>query len=462
MKVFSYGLALACILALGLRAWLVFDSSWDALAYHLPFAARLTGICDVECFQMRPWLEGFYPAFPRLVNVLQGIAWMITGRPEAANVISFSSLLVSVFYLTRVWKVPLDVAVLAFCAIPVVQIMSTSSYIDMTTNAAAFIGAMQVFKLAMSDEKPSTQDFAWLVPAVVILGNAKTQMMPVSLGIAVAFFAVLWAKRGFSRGTGGIAILTVLSLSATGIWNLYIFGNPVFPVALSIGPFSLPGTIGAQASNSVPTYANSLPQPVRWLASVLEFRAYEYRYTPWTLGQGDVAQSEYSFRMGGYFVVLVLFCFGSIITFAKRLDRHEYRSLAVFLVVLSVAVSFMPASHELRYYMFWMMVIVGMTLWLSFVKFSEYCNITRLGVLAIFLSVFFISGGRYFNFDEPDNVSLRKGLGIDEVVGGLGGKEVLCVGAENRAFLYSSAFYVEATHRTIQGFRETGCSLTIQ
>src|SRR5829696_116854 len=90
------------------------------------------------------------------------------------------------------------------------------------------------------------------------------------------------------------------------------------------------------------------------------------RYTPYTLGTADVGPDAKSLRMGGYFgfyVVFNLLVFAYIV-FRKR-DRRAYLFAAAFLIV-SVATASLPASHELRYFSFWMLMLVFANIYFVF------------------------------------------------------------------------------------------------
>ena len=66
--------ATACVLSalLGARALLTIDPYFDTFAYHLPFAARVIGLCPSSCYRMGDLLETRFAAFPKMFEVLQG------------------------------------------------------------------------------------------------------------------------------------------------------------------------------------------------------------------------------------------------------------------------------------------------------------------------------------------------------------------------------------------------------
>src|SRR5664279_1626941 len=86
-------------LSILLKAVFDFDTQWDSLWYHLPFAARLWGTVSESSVRFSPLLENRYAGFPLLAEYLQGLAWYVTGRPESANLVAFLSLAVYLLFL---------------------------------------------------------------------------------------------------------------------------------------------------------------------------------------------------------------------------------------------------------------------------------------------------------------------------------------------------------------------------
>jgi hypothetical protein len=112
----------------------------------------------------------------------------------------------------------------------------------------------------------------------------------------------------------------------------------------------------------------------------------------------DVGPDAKSLRMGGYFGFYVVFnlLVLAYIVFRKR-DRRAYLFTAAFLIG-SVATASLPASHELRYYSFWMLFLVFANIYfvfgsylpdptLRFVLFAAAISATTFIVM--------VSGGRY-------------------------------------------------------------------
>jgi hypothetical protein len=85
------GVAILLLALLLSRAILTVDPYFDSFAYHLPFAARLAGLCPKSCYQMGAYLEAVYDGFPKLFHVFQGLAWRITGRAQVVDVLNLGA-----------------------------------------------------------------------------------------------------------------------------------------------------------------------------------------------------------------------------------------------------------------------------------------------------------------------------------------------------------------------------------
>ena len=78
------GLVAALLLGLlFLRAILTADPYFDSFAYHLPFAARLAGLCPETCYRMGDYLEAAYDGFPKLFHTLSRLG-LEAHRPAAS------------------------------------------------------------------------------------------------------------------------------------------------------------------------------------------------------------------------------------------------------------------------------------------------------------------------------------------------------------------------------------------
>lgn len=439
------------------RAVLTVDPYWDTLAYHWPFAARAAGICDRNCFLMSPGLEARYDGFPLLLHLLQGFLWRVTGTPGLADLINIGMLAGLCVYLRRRFAVPLAWSWLAFLAIPEVQIQLTSSYIDLPLNAAVTLALMVILRMLVEPTADQRADIAIALVALGIAAESKFQMVPIAL-LAWAVIVVLAA-----RNTSNVKLkhrsVTFIALSLVGaivllpklVLNTVTFGNPFYPIAIALGPIRVPGPESMMQSTSISDAWIRWPGPIRWLASVLEFDAFRGRPLPWTLGQGDVLQSSPSFRMGGYFGGYVLGSI-SLVVWAAR-STSAARWPVVLIVLISILCACLPLSHELRYYMFWMLTLVAVSLALVYAPLfthpeQEYQRKFSHGLVAIAVaSVFLMTGGAYLRPWGPTLPELlhQTKATIAQLPDGV----TLCVlNGDRWAFLYSSVLHPPHKYQT--------------
>jgi hypothetical protein len=233
-----------------------------------------------------------------------------------------------------------------------------------------------------------------------------------------------------------------------------------------LGPVHLAGLEDMRPTNSISDAWANHPRPLRWLASVFEFDAFRGRIVPWTLGQGDVPQSNPSFRMGGYFVPYVLGAIAMVWWGARTSLRARWA--AALLIVLSVICASLPLSHELRYYMFWMLSLVCCVLIVvhSPAMASPQQSVQRRvahGLVAIAaISVITMTGGAYLQTGGQTLPDLLQGT--DSVVAQVPDGGTLCVlNRHPRAFLYSSLFHPSRHYHTRSLFADepAECSLRL-
>jgi hypothetical protein len=198
------------------------------------------------------------------------------------------------------------------------------------------------------------------------------QLIPVALfGLAVLFGLALihkgrycfwrpnfsWSRRLLFTGA---ALLLVCIAFGTELRNYIKFHNPVYPVVLHGVSASAQG-IGL---DDKPDYLLHSPHFVRWALSVFEYQSFDGRNPLWTNGQGDVALSSPALYMGGDFGALVTFNL-LWLAFLLRKEKNRYGWPPVlFLGALTLLTACLPSSQQVRYYMYWILVVVGVNLML--------------------------------------------------------------------------------------------------
>ncbi|QCO00362.1 hypothetical protein D3093_34495 (plasmid) [Azospirillum argentinense] len=458
-----------------------FDMTWDALAYHLPFSGRLAGLCSVDCYSMAPGLEVRFQAFPKAIHYLQAGVWSLAGLPQATALINVGSLLLLCGFLRVVFRVSLPLAFLAFLTIPLVLIHATSYYIDLPTNVAGTIAILLLLTLLIEPEAFGTSRLVGFFTACAVFANAKPQMIvPAVLfgGAGVLLLAIRTRGYRFPLANGLLSPRTILVICVAGfalivlnpVLNTLWFGNPVYPIRMTIGSFTLPGVEPYVQTVSISHGLEQVPSPVRWLMSVFEVNAYGYREVPWTIDQGNVTQDRLSFRMGGYgvFFVLfnILFLIANVASQALRSRRAAY-AVGVFAGTTLVA-AFLPLSHELRYYMFWMLLLVSLNLLLlhervAGTRDSSPVWLYAAGTLVILLSVNLISGGRYLLVPARQSVeSIVRDTGIAaQVAREVKDGDTVCLkNTMPLSYLYAPIFHAGRSYSVIEE-GTVGCSVTL-
>jgi hypothetical protein len=459
-------LALVSFVFIILRATRTVDPYWDTLAYHWPYAARIAGLCDRDCYSMTVGMEGRFDGFPLLLHAAQGWLWRLTGTPGLGDLINIAMLLALGGYLRYRFEVPLAWSWLAFLAIPEVQVQLTSSYIDVPVNAAATLALMVLLRMLVHPDADQRADVAIALAALGVAAGSKYQMVPIALATWLTIVLLATWKPSMIRlqrryasfallGAAGILVLLPkLTLNAV------TFGNPFYPMDVVLGPIHLAGPESLASTNSVSEAWAASSRPLRWLASVTEFDAFRGRTLPWTIGQGDVAQSSPSFRMGGYFVPYVL---GAIVLIGWSVrSTVAARWVAAMILVLSLMCAWLPGSHELRYYLFWMLALVSCML--ALVHSSGFANplqttqraVTHALVAIAAISVVTMTGAAYL---RPSGKTLAKLTEhTDAVVAQVPEGGTLCIFSSDprKAFLYSSVFHSPRRYRTKSLFDEEG------
>jgi hypothetical protein len=246
-------------------------AGFDALSYHLPMGIALfhegTLTAPVS-FVHAQWLAGQPPgnfplSYPGAAESVDGLLLGSLGEhsvwlPQtvAAVVLALAIGRLAVSLRGRPW---LPVAAVLGC--PLVIFQAPSAYNDLVAVACI---AVAVVLLTSSDATRGR-----LLVAAIALGGAvatKTVMLPV----AVALLAIVGVRAGVraQRAAPVLLIMAVAFLLPVAAWwarDTAMFRNPLFPVALSLGPVHLEGLptssygLAAQQLNFVPT-------PLAWPA----------------------------------------------------------------------------------------------------------------------------------------------------------------------------------------------------
>jgi hypothetical protein len=357
------------------KGWRDLDMNWDSLNYHLPLAALRAGVMSQKEYKLSSFIGAIYGGFPVIPDYLQGWAWRITSRVQAANLVGLMGLLALCGFAARWFQIRFSVLLLCLLAIPAILIGCSSSYVDLWANSVMTGMVLLLFRAFLQPEKFGMGDLFLALGAFSLSVNSKLQFLtagPLALaGLAV----ILWVNRDrFSRlkqqwrgisagGRAGLMLAAVILIGAgfaNPVKDYAVFDNPIYPAVFSAGPLHWQGIFSSPGHE--PEYLAHTIQPVKWLLSIFEFDAFDGRRPIWVVDGGYLPATSRALRMGGYFGAYVAM---NLVWFAflQRPGVRRYgRRPVVFFIVLSVITACLPISHELRYYSFWMMSLVVINL----------------------------------------------------------------------------------------------------
>lgn len=354
--------------------------AWDTWFYHLPFAARLWGLATPETYSFSSYWQPRFDGFGLLGEFLQGFFWFVTGRPESANLVSFLSLVIYIYFLRSFFKIPFYLSTIALLAIPIVQVHATSSYVDLPGSIAMSVLIMMTWALYVRPDEFSKKDLLVLLIGAACAANMKLILVPlVFLVLCAAIPKLILSNQrkerpGSQSKTGFlgqlIALLIMLAIVfATPIKNTLKNGNPFYPVKVKIGVLVLNHAEDPPPDPEV--HGKKTSRPERWLYSIFEIIPRPFFRGQWSIDQHSSGLGN---RYGGFSGIYVLFNLVLFIYLAYRNWSRESKIAAIMILAMSMITMLMPSSPRLRFYMYWMIVLVSINLWMV-------CQFSRMGTL---------------------------------------------------------------------------------
>ena len=409
--------AIALAIAVFLKAILDIDNNYDPGWYHLPFAGRIWGILPESMFiGDEKWFEPRFDGFPLLAHFLQGFFWRITGRMQSTNLVGFFSIVGYFWFLKSYFQVPLYLSAIALFSIPLVLTHASTSFVDLLGNVGTSILVMMTYSFYKNRKLPSANELFMAFLGAAIAANTKTQLQPLVFVILIVVgIRLIWL---YSRQKPSVklvkiapvALLATIIIFATPVKNTVLYGNPLYPIKVEVGGIVLNHKLSPEAYEEGNRQRN-------WVESVLEIKA-PYSWTPdqWS---NDPERS----RRGGFFGAYVVFNLLLLLVFLMReliqnksLLKQERGRSAKFAVLTAIAMSLVPLnfpqSHELRYFMYWMITLVSLNLYLI----SRPKNQQLLGrwlqpkylglVYTVFFTIVLVKIGAFFA--RPSMITLDK------------------------------------------------------
>jgi hypothetical protein len=458
---------LVSVIALSFSRPLIGFDSW---AYHFPFSAKMFQINNYsESFLLDKTLQIRYDGFPLLAEALQGLLWISSSSISATTLINSIPLIIFILCAAAYGGASFPILVFGILAIPLVAIHATSSYIDLFFGiglAFQYLAAVIIFQI-LGDGLNKRRLLAWIgvyLLAAFWAGNTKMWGPIISLGISFfLFIAVIYThrthytKKVFSKILY-IVIITVVLTCGSFIKNLILYNNPIYPIAYNIPVLNLQLKGPEAEYKSYPGYAENyglLRRPIYFFLSVTEFD-WKIREIPafysLEMGIGDSPKKYLPARTGGWWGIYIVVSVSLTLIFflLKKCIRLSRGHLAVFPITLfcflTCMTAFMPQSHELRYFLYWPIILI-----FNLAYLVKGLNLVRLiTVPAIFLYMeFFFYSLLYIRGETMDSLITYKNqqdlIGINpnasEIVSAkqLGG---ICLGPSYAPdqFKYSSIF----------------------
>ena len=409
--------AIAIIIATSifLKAIIDIDTNYDVGWYHLPWAARIWGIVPESAFMSENLIEHRYDGFPLLAHFFQGLLWKVTGRIQATNLVGYLSLIAYFFVLKTCFKVPLYLSVIAIFTIPAVLTHAATSFVDLFGNVGVSTLMLMVYQFWRQSQLPRKRELLLAIVGAAVAVNTKPQLQPL---VFVLYWVVgirlvwLYFKHTDSNKrklwlTLPLAAIASVLIFATPIKNVALYGNPFYPIKIEIAGIVLNHQL-------TPKTYDEGDRPQKWLQSILEIN------TPkWSPDQWNEDNPQYLDRAGGFFGAYVVFNLLLLVgltvreqlqnrAFPKDKSCNATTALITVLLVSLIPANF-PQSHELRYFMFWMITLVSLNLCLvsSLQKANKWLQPKYLGLVClVFLAIVCIRIDDYylrpvFNSFEP-------------------------------------------------------------
>lgn len=455
LRLGAYGLLASMCAA----AWHDVSRAWDVWYYHMPFAARIAGVVPRAEFVFHPANDARFAGLPLAAEFFQGCLWRLTGRPETANFVALASVPALAFFLRARFEVPFHVSVLALLAIPLVQLHATSCYVDLPANTAVAMLAMVTMSSYAMRSGPPARSVPFALAAATFAANTKALLHPIVL-VLVLSLGVQCLRARKSSGDRWSAVLVAACLPvvfATPIKNALLHHNPYYPLRFSLLGHVFPGT--DEPYSSAPRWLEHAPRPERFAASILELGLRPVTDpSRWSVDQWT-PPTEPGYRMGGFFGAYVVVQLAVFALILARARSRPARAAGLGFAALTVLTAIMPQSHELRYYMYWMLVLVSMNLWLGR-ALGRRANLA-LGVLAgsALCVVLRVTRAEYVYPSGVTFSELVRERTDERKIATAGNGETVCVADEPYNLLWASRFHRAKDYVVMEAERPEDCGI---
>jgi hypothetical protein len=397
-------IALLLTISIFLKGIIDIDATYDTWGYHLPFAARIWQLVPGEEFIN---MEERYKGFPLLAEFFQGFLWAITQRVQAANLVGFFSLVLYAYFLKSYFQIAYYLTAIALLGVPLIQAHAVNSYVDLIGNVFLAMTIMMTYVLYRQREHPSLRDLLVIFLASFGASNSKPQLEPLVF-VVLCFIAVriLWLCWHINRQQLStwllkafpVAFLASLLIFATPIKNIALYGNPFYPVRIEIAGKVLNHALPMYSD--APGYLAEAPKVQRWVYSILDIKS-----APWNHDQ--YSKNPDRNRMGGFFGAYVVFQVLLLIYLIIKNFSRDTKLVGTLVLIMSLVAANFPQSHELRYFMYWIMVLISLNLYLVTHYKDSLINPRLVGLVSL-AAVIIVGIKTNFIYLKPSFYSLAE------------------------------------------------------
>lgn len=438
----------------------------DTWMYQLPFAARFWGLVSPEQYMFEAEREPFFNTSTMLPNILQGFFWYLFGikRPQGANLVSFLSLIGYFIFIKYYLKIPYYLSIIAILAVPLIHIATTSCYVDLLTNVGFSITLIITYLLYLKEDFINYKNVSIFILGGFIAGNSKYLLVPpLALVMFFVFLRILWLILYRFNAINKIKNILTLILTMAGasiiifltsVKNLVLYQNPFYPLKITVFGYEFNHTV-VPSEDYMSKTIQAMSPIQRWLFSLLEIGAFdERRPWKWTIAMDYVPLDADTFGMGGYFAIYVVF---NVLLFAFLCKRNnpETRVALAIVIIMTLVTPFLPFSYQLRYYMYWIIILITFNLYLILAEDKltkkSWLTSANYGYCGVIIMMIFIIITRW-DYTYPNAMSLDKFMNSDnrvnpEVIAQLEVKKDVClVGFTPLTFLYNSQFHEDKNY----------------
>jgi hypothetical protein len=471
----------AACLALIARANLgKFDPTWDALYYHLPFAALRLGLTGPAGFVQRPDMAERLAGFPPVADLAQGLLWRAFHAPEAATLLPIAGIAALAIYVRLALGVAALWTVLVFLAVPILHTALDSGYVDLWTNAFFALHLLAGWR-ALDGARGDATHAGISAVSLAVAAESKPQFVALGLASAAPLITLLGARaiaargrwrRGLEPSARPVALITfcvILPLAfVTPMRDMLDHANPFYPETVTV----LGRTFKGFETNTWngPVFLEHVARPVRYALSMLDVYAVDSRPEGYNLDQSGVAAGARSFRMGGSLPPLWCAALAVLAALVWRHhpDRWAWLRIAAFAALVAL-VACLPGSNELRYFSFVeivpLLAVLAAAAWVSRGgdAFGAGAGVALRGLLvggAVFMAA--ITGARHVSTRDSETLAqyMARNRVAAELDDALRRSRVVCyLRLDQNALLFSPLFHpdIATPFRLVAAFDPARC-----